>query len=206
MLKVGEKAVALIIAEEDVSEKWYMTHASHPVWPGGSSGATIGIGYDLGQQSAETIEADWKDRVSAEDLAVLVSVAGVKGDAASSRIAGIRHVTIPWDDAITVFQSSTLPRYANETEDILTNCEKLPPDAFGVLVSISYNRGWGGWDMDDNRHAEMLQIADEMDAENFSAIPDLIRDMKRLWPVGNGLRGRRDREAALFEEALGSVS
>ena len=194
--------MALIVAEEDVSEAWYAANAAHPVWPGGASGVTIGIGYDLGQQTASQIAVDWEGRLSADDVTALIAVAGLKGRAASARLPYVRHVIVPWSDGIAVFRTSTLPRYAEGTENVLTNCDKLSPDAFGALVSISYNRGWNGWQMDDNRHTEMAQIADAMDAEDFASVPGLIRAMKRLWPAGSGLRGRRDREAALFEASI----
>ena len=49
---------------------------------------------------------------------------------------------------------------------------------------------------------EMRDIRDAVAAGRFNDIPAALRAMKRLWPEGNGLRGRREREAKLFEEGL----
>jgi hypothetical protein len=47
----------------------------------------------------------------------------------------------------------------------------------------------------------MAGIKDALAKGDLDAIPDLFRDMKRLWPNTLGLRLRRDREAELFETA-----
>jgi hypothetical protein len=49
---------------------------------------------------------------------------------------------------------------------------------------------------------EMRDIRDAVAAGRINDIPAALRAMKRLWPEGNGLRDRRDREAKLFEEGL----
>jgi len=61
----------------------------------------------------------------------------------------------------------------------------------------------------DDAHAEMLEVArtlSDVELEELSGrlgdVPAALRAMKRLWPEGNGLRDRREREAKLFEEGL----
>jgi Arc/MetJ-type ribon-helix-helix transcriptional regulator len=53
-----------------------------------------------------------------------------------------------------------------------------------------------------DRRKEMRDIRDAIAEGRFADIPDALRSMKRLWPEGNGLRDRREREARLFEEGL----
>jgi hypothetical protein len=49
---------------------------------------------------------------------------------------------------------------------------------------------------------EMRDIRDAVAAGRFGDVAAALRSMKRLWPEGNGLRDRREREAELFEEGL----
>ena len=46
--QVADEAVRLILLYEVTNESHYEAHCQRPVWPGGQSGATMGIGYDLG--------------------------------------------------------------------------------------------------------------------------------------------------------------
>ncbi|MFS6835636.1 hypothetical protein, partial [Staphylococcus aureus] len=40
-------------------EKYYDRYLTHPEWPGAASGVTVGVGYDLGYNSASVITKDW---------------------------------------------------------------------------------------------------------------------------------------------------
>lgn len=203
-LPVGDKAVALIVGEEIGSFALYTAKYQRPDWPGGVSGVTWGIGYDGGQHTAAQIRADWTPHLSAADVEALCGVAGLKGEAARAKLASVQHVIVPIALAEAVFTNSTLPRYAQETESEMPNCSLLPPDAFGALVSISYNRGPAGFDSDSDsgRLREMEDIGDAMDDKAFDKVPPLIASMKRLWPVNSDLWNRRQHEATLFREAL----
>lgn len=205
MLPVGPKAQQLIVTEEIGSAAYYEAQCQSPVWPGGSSGVTIGIGYDLGQHTAAEIQEDWGSIVSAPELVLLAKCAGRTGPTAQALVREGLFVTIVLADAMKVFLTKTLPHYAQMTEDALDNCGQLSPDAFGVLVSITYNRGAEGWnDFDSDRHSEMAGISAAMDDKNYHAVAPLIRSMKRLWPVDGALWNRRLHEADLFEAALGT--
>jgi hypothetical protein len=202
-LVVGPQAVSLIVLEEVSSEAYYTAKCQHPYWPGGASGITVGIGYDLGQHSPAEITADWRNFVTPLEVAGLVKSAGLKGtDALHALKAGL-FITVPFVVAQTQFSSITLPHYAQMTDDAIDNCGKLPPDAFGALVSITFNRGVGGWNNgDSDRFSEMYQVGSAMSDGAFEQIPNLIRAMKRHWPVDSGLWNRRLKEADLFEHAL----
>jgi len=201
---VGEKAVALILAEEIGSEALYKSRYQRPTWPGGGSGITIGIGYDLGEHTGREVGVDWYSHLAIGQVDALARVAGITGVYARARLPELRDVVIPYSSAIAVFTSSTLPRYAEMTFMALENCDLLPPDAFGALVDLTYNRGAEGYNQDDaaGRYEEMGEIADFMKEKQFASIPVALRAMKRLWPGVAGLRERREKEAALFEEAM----
>src|SRR5690606_9796785 len=53
-------AAALIIRWEITSPAWYDRRLRFPVWPGGASGVTWGVGYDGGHQTRAVIEDDWQ--------------------------------------------------------------------------------------------------------------------------------------------------
>src|SRR5262245_10339304 len=56
---IPTSAIAYIAREEVSSRAAYKANYHRPVWPGGESGVTIGIGYDLRMQRAPRFEADW---------------------------------------------------------------------------------------------------------------------------------------------------
>lgn len=200
-LPVGRKAFDLIVAEEDVSEAWYNANAVHPVWPGGASGVTFGIGYDAGQHSDSEILKDWLADLGVAPATALSRCAGVQGDRARTALAFVRGISVPWAVAMKVFAASTLPRYAAKTEAALPGCDKLPPDAFGALVSIGYNRG-NDWSAKDDRHWEMADIRDAVRSGDYDEIPAAIEEMQRLWKPGSAVWKRRQHEADLFRGAF----
>jgi hypothetical protein len=54
-LTVSRKGLQQIVQHEISSAFYYRKFLSHPTWSGGSSGITIGIGYDLGYNSGRQI-------------------------------------------------------------------------------------------------------------------------------------------------------
>jgi|GEM_PF-5971195 len=198
---ISQKAIDLIVREEVSSEAYYRRHYTHPEWPGGASGVTVGIGYDLGYQSVAKIRADWIEHVDPLVLAAMVECAGVKGNAAKGLAARMgNRITIPWEAAMAVFTNRDIPQWIAATVHALPNCALLSPTCLGVLVSLNYNRGTGGYTADGDRYREMRAIKAAMAAKNFKAIPALLDSMARLWT--SGVAGRRHREADLFREGL----
>lgn len=210
---LSDKGIDLIISFEVSSPDYYRQVLQHPVWPGGASGVTIGIGYDLGQHSFEQFEADWRPHLQVHHFLLLAGLCRVKGDGARIRLAACHAAVVPFEAARTVFIEKSLPDYAARTADLLPNFDELSGDGRAALVSIAYNRGTG-WAMQDSRHQEMREIRDAMIERKFDAIPDLIRAMKRLWSDkdGTALHGmegllkRRDAEADLFAQSLAPVT
>ncbi len=190
----------MLIEFEISSDSYYRRKLSVPVWPGGASGVTIGIGYDLGYNTAKQIEKEWAGKISDAVLQELKGVSGITGiDAreAAGRLQALG-IKIPLEAAKEVFFRSTLPRYAEQTRKAYPGIEKLPHDAQAALLSLIYNRGPG---KRGSRRREMKAIEALVINKSLGEIAGQIRSMKRLW-AGRGLAGllkRRDREAAMVE-------
>jgi hypothetical protein len=201
-MRISAAAFDLIVVEEVSSEKIYTKKYQRPEWPGESSGVTVGIGYDLGQTPRDKIIADWKDHVDPGMLGAMVSASGVTGKKAEALTRKLHNlILIPWDKAIAVHKESVLPRWEDTTSNALPNTDKLSPDSFGALVSLTFNRG-PSFRSSGGRYSEMRNIRKHMQALEFEKIPGEFRDMKRLWPSSAGLRRRRDTEAKMFERGL----
>jgi len=158
---------------------------------------TIGIGYDLGYVTLEQFASDWGARLPAEMLARLYPLVGRRDLPSSYSTEGI---TIAWQPAFDVFFDSTVRRFVAMVLT-LPRASELPPDSFGALVSLVFNRGMSFTNPGD-RYTEMRRIHELLASGEFAAIPEQLRAMKRLWPDLPGLQRRRDAEAILFQVGL----
>lgn len=199
-LTVSRKGLEQLVRHEISSPAYYRKFLSHPVFPGGQSGVTIGIGYDLGYCSADQVRKDWGRELSEGDIEKLVVVAGVKGEAAKAVLDGVSHVDVKLDSAERVFYQAILPRYATSSLKAYPGLDALFPDAQAALLSLVYNRGTR---MTGDSRKEMKAIQPLVAQQDYSGIADQIIDMKRLWEGRNldGLLKRRDDEARLVRTA-----
>ena len=79
-MKLNEASMSLILKYEvGGGEAYYNKFLRHPTWPKGESGITIGVGYDLGYNTAATIKNDWGPELSEDSIKRLLQCAGVKG-------------------------------------------------------------------------------------------------------------------------------
>lgn len=201
---VSKKGLDLIVQSEITSEAVYNSKYKNPVWPGSSSGITIGIGFDLGYYTASKIADTWSPFLSVSNINKLKSVAGLTGVAAQKALrdnkGSIKSIVIDYKDALEVFYTNSLPAYAKAVKVIYPDVAKLPPDAQGALLSLVYNRGNS---LDGDRRREMKNIAALVTAGNLPGIAAQIRSMKRLWVTAatKGLVIRREKEAVLVENA-----
>ena len=195
---VSPAAVAHIIRWEVSSPAYYTRALQRPIWPGGASGVTWGIGYDGGHQSRAVILGDWHAHPQAARLA---ESSGITGTAARAALARFRDILTPFDYAAEVFASASLPVYHRSTlraygDGLL----QLPPDAQGALVGNTYNRGGS---MVGSRNVEKRAIRDEcIPARDLPCIAAQLRAQCRLWrgtSLEAGLCGRREDEARLVE-------
>lgn len=70
-LPISIEAIDEIIGDEDTSESYYNGHYRKPEWPGGDSGVTIMLGYDLGYTEGTKLENDLKGKIPDEMLSWL---------------------------------------------------------------------------------------------------------------------------------------
>lgn len=195
-LVVSQKGMKLLVKHEISSPAYYRQFLCAPVYPGGQSGVTIGIGYDLGYNTPNQIRDDWAGRIGDAALDQLLVVCGLKGSSAKSVVKNLNDLDIPLDAAEQVFYQCTLPRYARKTAKAYPGVEKLFPDAQAALLSLVYNRGT---QMSGSHRREMKALKEWVTSKDYQAMANEIKAMKRLW-ANRGLPGllkRRDDEARL---------
>lgn len=199
-MSISQKAIDLIIAFEGLNQPY--------AWPGGSSGITIGYGYDLGYCTEDEFAHDWGLLLGSDEyMDRLKTAVGVKGINAQAIAPRFRDIHISKAGSERVFAKYTLPKYEVIARHAFPGMIDLPLDAQGALVSLVINRG-GSINPNDPRRAEMAKIhdiiADGVQNGDLQAIADQIRAMKRLWE-GKGLDGllrRRELEAKLVESCI----
>jgi len=204
---VAEKQIGLsdnamkLILEFEVGggEAYYNKCLKHPTYPGGASGVTIGIGYDLGYNDSFQFNKDWSKLLDIDIYARLSKVLGLKGSKALDVISIVKDITIDWEDALTVFKTNTIPRFIDETLKAFPGADKLHPDAFGALVSLVFNRGSS---VTGTNRSEMMNIRNLIQTKDYKKISQEILNMKKIW-AGKGLDGllrRRDAEAEMIRK------
>lgn len=199
---ISQAAVDLIVSAEISSKATYERSYRHPEWPGGASGITVAIGYDLGYCSLAKLHADWDGRLAAGMVRVMERCLGVRGAAASALLPSVRQlIDVPWDKAMEVFLDRDVPQWTDAVVKAIPAATKLSPDSLGALVSLAYNRG-ASFSTAGDRYREMRDIKTHTTDGRPDLDPADIRSMKRLWPGVHGLLVRRDAEAALFERGL----
>lgn len=199
-LTVSRRGLDQIVEHEISSPTHYRRALQRPTFPGGDSGVTIGIGYDLGANSASQIRRDWQGLLADTDVEALAAAAGLKGEAAQRVLPLLQDIQVPLAAAEQVFYTRTLPRYAQSTRRAYPAVQLLAPDAQAALLSLVYNRGSA---LSGASRSEMRAIVPLVAAQDYAGIAEQLRAMKRLW-VGEGLDGllaRRDAEATLVENA-----
>ena len=204
-MTISPKLVSFIVAQETGGQAYYEeTSEEHFDWPGGASGPTVAGGYDLGYVKVTECVDDWTGIIDPEAIHTMVEGIGLTGEAAHRFCQEHRgEVTIAWEQAMEEFTVREVPKWENRVRQVLQNYDNLPSDdCRGVLVSLSYNRGTGGYHSTLPRYREMVQICFAMENKTFNMIPALISSMARLWPNVSGLRQRRILEARLFAGGL----
>ena len=201
-MTISQKAVNSIVSFEVSSPGNYLKLYQHPMYAGGDSGITIGIGYDCGYNTKDQIQADWGDLLPKESVDLLKSVAGLKKLYAEHSVHTVSSISIPYETAIKVFLQKTLKRFSIVTISAFPKVDEFMPDAAGALLSLVYNRG-GNTDPSNDRRKEMHAIKDLVVKKDYNGIAEQLESMKRLWNDSQkGLRIRRDAEADLVRHAV----
>ena len=199
---ISRRAIDLIIQHEIGGRAVYDKKYQKPMWAGGESGCTIGIGYDLGYNTEKQFMADWSGNLNLNFVNALRPLCGLKGEKVKGMIKGeVLNVRIPYNTAYEVFVKSSLPRYYALTKKIYPNMDLLNEDTQGALVSMVYNRGNK---LEGDSRAEMRAIVDLIAKQDYEGIAEQIEKSKRLWEHKNldGLVLRREAEADLVRESM----
>jgi hypothetical protein len=186
-------------------QAYYNKKLLRPTWPGGASGVTIGVGYDLGYNTSAQFTTDWGTRLARPEFTRLAACLGKKGQPAKALIAGVHDIQVLWPAASAVFFALTVPRFYRQALGAFPGMDKLPADAQGALISLVFNRGGS---LKGKSRVEMKAIHDLVPRGDLKGIAAQLRLMKRLW-IGKGLDGllkRRDEEAKLVESAIGTAA
>jgi hypothetical protein len=199
--QISDKALNLIVHYEVGGEDYYNKFLYRPTWPGLNSGVTIGIGYDLGYNNLQSFKASWATKISTQDIIRLARTLSVRGRSAKELIPSVKDIKIPWEHALSVFKSNTIPTFTELTNKAFPGADRLHPDAYGALVSLVFNRGS---DLQGSRRVEMKNIRSLVPSKDYKGIANEIRKMKRLWQNAgvNGLLKRREDEAKLVESCI----
>lgn len=213
-MEISERAIDLIIAWEvgggdrAAARPAYERTYHRPHWPGNAdSGLTIGIGYDL-RFAADVFEGDWRARLNAlgsprDAYQRLLAYVGLRGSRAAARATS--DISIPWDDAISVYRVRRLPAYIEMARGAFPGVDQMSPDVFGALTSLVYNCGTGTRNR-PLKKAAYDAIRAGVAARDRAAIAEGLRMMKpyhdRTPSVANGLKRRREDEARLVEQIL----
>ena len=199
---ISKKSIDMIINHEIGGKAYYEKVLQKPTFPGGQSGVTIGLGYDLGYNTDKQFLEDWSDKLNLNFLTPLRKVIGLKGESAKQMLKGeILQVRVPYNAAYEVFIKKSLPRYYAMTKAIYPQLESLNEDTRGALVSMIYNRGNK---IEGDSRKEMKAIVDLVAKKDYEGIADQIEQSKRLWENKglDGLVKRREEEADLILQSL----
>lgn len=213
--RISPAAFDLIVRFESGNRRFYEKKLKRPTWPGGSSGVTIGFGYDLGYET--TLDSDWDQFLTGDQISRLARTIGNRGRVAQQSLSAVRDIEIAWDWAAEVFNEKNLPREIRKTLSTFPGSDyKLPADAFGALVSLIFNRGTN-LDPFEPRRREMRMIRVEIEkapddptkaqqASLCETVAKLFLSMRRLWrddPESDGdLADRRTAEAELIRKSI----
>ena len=199
---ISKKSIDLIIQHEIGGRQVYEKKYQKPMWAGGESGCTIGIGYDMGYNTEKQFLLDWSGNLNLNFVNALKPLCGLKGEKVKGMIKGeVLNVRIPYNTAYEVFVKSSLPRYYAMTKKIYPNMDLLNEDTQGALVSVVYNRGNK---LEGDSRAEMRAIVDLIAKQDYEGIAEQIERSKRLWEHKNldGLVTRREAEADLVRDSM----
>lgn len=191
------------IAQKEVTNApTYERNFRKPCFPGGESGITIGIGYDLRFVDRAALVADWGAVLPVEMIDALTGVLKMQGT--KELATDLATVDVPLSVAMQVFAKRSLPEFLRLTRSIYPQVDGLTSAQRTALVSLVYNRGTK---LDGDSRLEMKVIRDLLAAGNLGDVPAQILKMRRLVDSAKspGLISRREAEAALWRDGFASA-
>ena len=199
---ISKRSIDFIIQQEIGGRSYYDKVLQRPTWPGGESGITIGIGYDLGYRNTQQFVKDWGLNLTIEQINILKPVVSLKGSKAKDKLKGdILNVKVPYNMAYDIFVKNDVPRYFNMAKKIYPLLEQLNEDTQGALVSMVFNRGTS---LVGDGRTEMRAIVDLVANKDYHGIAEEIEKSKRLWEHKglDGLVIRREAEADMIRNSV----
>jgi GH24 family phage-related lysozyme (muramidase) len=199
---ISRKSIDFIIQQEIGGRAYYDKVLQRPSWPGGESGITIGIGYDLGYRNTQQFVKDWGLNLTIEQINILKPVVSLKGSKAKEKLKGdILNVKVPYNMAYDIFVKNDVPRYFTMAKKIYPLLEQLNEDTQGSLVSMVFNRGTS---LVGDTRTEMRAIVDLVANKDYEGIAEEIEKSKRLWEHKglDGLVIRREAEADMIRNSV----
>lgn len=167
----------------------------HPEWPGGASGVTVGIGYDLGYYSSAVIKSDWRALKERDRLA---AVSGFTGLRASEKRKTVKDIFVAWAVATDVFDRVDVAREFANAKRAMPGVQDLRPNAQAAIISLGFNRGWS---LSGANRLEMRAIRDLVPKRDYEGMALQFRKMIRVWSgtsIEKGMTRRRHAEAKLI--------
>lgn len=199
---LNKKSIDFIIQHEAGGRAYYDKVLQKPTWPGGESGITIGLGYDLGYNTEKQFVKDWGKTLTEANIKTLKTVIGLKGEKAKISLKGdLLNIRIPYNIAYDVFVKCMVPRYYKLSLTIYPGLNELNEDTQGALVSMVFNRGSS---LNGDSRKEMRAIVELVKKKDYEAIAEEIEKSKRLWEHRglDGLVIRREAEADIIRNSI----
>ena len=199
---LNKKSIDFIIQHEAGGRAYYDKVLQKPTWPGGESGITIGLGYDLGYNTEKQFVKDWGKTLTEANIKTLKTVIGLKGEKAKISLKGdLLNIRIPYNIAYDVFVKCMVPRYYKLALTIYPGMNELNEDTQGALVSMVFNRGSS---LNGDSRKEMRAIVELVKKKDYEAIAEEIEKSKRLWEHRglDGLVIRREAEADIIRNSI----
>ncbi|MGL6289259.1 MAG: hypothetical protein ACRC2H_01065 [Silanimonas sp.] len=197
-LPVERCAADMLVRWEVTSAAAYTRRYQSPIWPGGASGITWGVGYDGGHQFAGVIRREWAAHPAAPRLS---TTAGLTGAEARAALPTYRDIVVPYSLAYQVLLEASIPRYRAAARRAYGPAfDTAHPAVQCALIVEVYNRGEA---MAGNRRIERRHIRGVcLPARDWPCVADQLEMSCRVWANdrvnGPGLCNRRISEATVI--------
>lgn len=199
-MKINDEGINFIVGEETGGKDYYeKVYKKTFCWPGGASGCTAMVGIDIGYYSKEEVERIFNHLASPEEMKLIQGGRGKTGESAKAYLKNLKGIEFEWDEAIQSFKDFIMPKFIKLAEQTFPGVDKLKENAQTAILSLVFNRGIS---LKGERRTEMAEIKKLIPKKDYEGIAKQLRSMKRLWNKGNGLIGRREREAKLVESCI----
>jgi len=219
-MAVSENALKLILDfEVGGGESYYNKKARFPIWPGGASGITIGIGVDLGhikKVDFDTHVSPYYEETQIDRLIACIGITGKPGSVDSETkmkdlVETVSDCELSFSHAMEIHENFTIPLYYERTKKTFKGFDTLPEDVQGAIVSLVFNRGTK---LDGPKRTHMAKIANLVEQFSKKNDPKLLKeiagtfvDMAEIWKGEKsyeGLKRRRIAEANLVQASIPS--